>query len=214
MLPLERVSHTRTAEENFLMRRAFYLAVLALFGIAFYQYQPGLDRAPLTGTASGAEAGDHFSPTENLERLDIEQISRARHTLDIAMYAFTDRYLAQAVMEAAHRGVKVRIYRDRSQFEEEQRNADVHHERSLSDMFHRQPNVQVRVKDSNQRNLMHLKAYLVDGALLRDGSANWSPSGLKQQDNNAHFTTDPAQVHAFQQAFEEMWSRSRNQVAH
>ena len=195
------------------MRRVVYLAVLALAGIAFYQYQPGLDRAPLAVTAAGAEAGDHFSPAEDLERLDVEQLGRARHTLDIAMYAFTDRYLAQAVIAAAHRGVQVRIYRDRSQFEQEQRNADLHHERSLSDMFHHQPNIQVRVKDSNEHNLMHLKAYLVDGSLLRDGSANWSPSGLKQQDNNAHFTTDPAQVHAFQQAFEAMWSRSRNQVA-
>jgi phosphatidylserine/phosphatidylglycerophosphate/cardiolipin synthase-like enzyme len=59
--------------------------------------------------------------------------------------------------------------------------------------------------------LMHLKAYVIDGSLLRDGSANWSPSGLKRQDNNAHFTTDPAQVGAFRQAFEQMWSRTDNQ---
>ncbi len=195
------------------MRRVFCLAVLALAGILFYQYQPGLDRAPLTGTAAGAELGDHFSPAEDLERLDVEQIAQARQTLDIAMYAFTDRYLAQAVVEAAHKGVQVRIYRDRSQFEEEQRNADLHHERSLSDLFHHQRNIQVRIKDSNEHNLMHLKAYLVDGKVLRDGSANWSPAGLKHQDNNSHFTTDPAQVHAFQQAFEEMWSRTNNQEA-
>lgn len=195
------------------MRRLFYLAVLGLVWIVFYQYQPGRDRAPLTGTAEGAEAGDHFSPAEDLERLDVEEIGQARNSLDIAMYAFTDRYLAQAVIQAAHRGVQVRIYRDRSQFEQEQRNADLHHERSLSDMFHRQPNIQIRIKDSNEQNLMHLKAYLVDGKLLRDGSANWSPSGLKRQDNNSHFTTDPAQVHAFQQAFDEMWSRRSNEVA-
>ena len=195
------------------MRRSLFLAVLALVGMAFYQYQPGHDRAPLSVTAAGAEAGNHFSPAENLEQLDIDQIALAHRTLDIAMYAFTDRYLAEAVIEAAHRGVQVRIYRDRSQFEEEQRNADLHHERSLSDMFHRQPNIEIRIKNSNERNLMHLKAYLVDGKLLRDGSANWSPSGLKRQDNNSHFTTDPGQVHAFQQVFEEMWARRNNQVA-
>jgi phosphatidylserine/phosphatidylglycerophosphate/cardiolipin synthase-like enzyme len=195
------------------MRRVIYLSLLALAGIAFYQYQPALDRAPMPAMAAETQAGNHFSPAENLEQLDLEQLAQARHTLDIAMYSFTDRYLADAVMDAAHRGVKVRIYRDRSQFQQEQREADLHHQRSLSDMFHRQPNIQVRVKDSNEHNLMHLKAYVVDGKLLRDGSANWSPSGLKQQDNNAHFTTDPAQVHAFQQAFEEMWSRARNEVA-
>lgn len=195
------------------MRRIVYLALLALAATAFYQYQPALDRAAQPAMAAETHAGNHFAPAENLEQLDLEQIAQARLTLDIAMYSFTDRYLADAVIEAAHRGVKVRIYRDRSQFQQEQREADLHHQRSLSDMFHRQPNVQVRVKDSNEHNLMHLKAYVVDGKLLRDGSANWSPSGLKQQDNNAHFTTDPAQVHAFQQAFEEMWARARNEVA-
>ena len=195
------------------MRRILYLSLLALAGVAFYQYQPALDAPPKSAMAAEVQGGDHFAPAEDLERLDIQQIALAKHSLDIAMFSFTDRELANAVMEAAHRGVQVRIYRDRSQFEQEQRNADLHHERSLSDMFHRRRNVQVRVKDSNEHNLMHLKAYLVDGTLLRDGSANWSPSGLKQQDNNAHFTNDPAQVHAFQQAFEEMWSRARNEVA-
>jgi phosphatidylserine/phosphatidylglycerophosphate/cardiolipin synthase-like enzyme len=80
-------------------------------------------------------------------------------------------------------------------------------------MFHRQRNIEIRIKNSNEHNLMHLKAYLVDGKLLRDGSANWSPAGLKRQDNNAHFTTDPAQVHAFQQAFNDMWSRRDNEEA-
>lgn len=194
------------------MRRVLYLGMLAIAGIVLFQFQPAFERTPVTAVAAGAEAGDHFSPAENLERLDLEQIAQARRSLDIAMYAFTDRYLAQAVLEAAHRGVRVRIYRDRSQFEQEQRNADLHHERSLSDMFHRQPNIQIRIKNSNEHNLMHLKAYLVDSQLLRDGSANWSPSGLKRQDNNSRFTTDPAQVHAFAQAFDDMWSRSDNEV--
>jgi phosphatidylserine/phosphatidylglycerophosphate/cardiolipin synthase-like enzyme len=58
---------------------------------------------------------------------------------------------------------------------------------------------------------MHLKAYVIDGSLLRDGSANWSPSGLKRQDNNVHFTSDPAQVEAFRRIFEQMWNRTDNE---
>ena len=58
----------------------------------------------------------------------------------------------------------------------------------------------------------YLKAYCVDGALLRDGSANWSPTGLKRQDNNAHFTTDARQVRSFEQTFEDVWSRENDVV--
>jgi phosphatidylserine/phosphatidylglycerophosphate/cardiolipin synthase-like enzyme len=48
--------------------------------------------------------------------------------------------------------------------------------------------VEVRVKAS--QDLMHFKSYVIDGALLRTGSANWSPTGLKRQDNDVHYEVD------------------------
>ena len=193
------------------MRRIIYVVAVAVAAIAFYsQLRPRAQHQQLHSTVAGAEIGDHFAPSENVERLDLEHIQQAQRTLDIAMFSFTDRYLAEALVQLARRGVHVRVYRDRSQFEQELRNADHQHEHSITDLFHAQPNIQIRVKNSNEHNLMHLKAYLVDGRVLRDGSANWSPAGLKHQDNNAHFTSDAAQVHAFQQAFEEMWNRPSN----
>jgi phosphatidylserine/phosphatidylglycerophosphate/cardiolipin synthase-like enzyme len=124
------------------------------------------------------------------------------------MYAFTDKYIADAVLRAARRGVKIRVYRDHQQFQDEQRRAGEHDSDSTAGMFQGEPNIHVRVK--HNRELMHLKAYCVDGALLRDGSANWSPSGLKRQDNNARLTTSPAEIERFQQVFEQMWSQRNN----
>ena len=49
-----------------------------------------------------------------------------------------------------------------------------------------------------------------DGKVLRDGSANWSPAGLKHQDNDVNFTTDPQEVQEFNRNFEQMWNRSTN----
>jgi len=183
--------------------------LLAVGAALVYQYRGSPPRATssIATRPETASATDFFSPEDNLERADLDQLGRARKTIDIAMYAFTDRFLAERLVALAQRGVVIRVYRDRRQYEEEQRRRSG----SVMELFRGQPNIHVRVKRS--RELMHLKAYLVDRVLLRDGSANWSPSGLKQQDNNARFTTDPAQVHAFQQAFEQMWSRSRNEVA-
>ena len=172
-------------------RRAFWLIMVVAVGTAFWyldrpkQVQPLLQRA---ASSQGAVHEDHFSPAENLEQLDKAEIDHAQHSIDIAMYAFTDRYLADAILQAARRGVKVRIYRDHSQYEEEERSR----KDSTSSILVGQPNIQLRVKHVHE--LMHLKAYCIDGAVLRDGSANWSPSGLKRQDNNAHFTTDPRQI--------------------
>lgn len=165
----------------------------------------------VVGAEPGAQtAEEHFSPAENLEQIDVAHIRAATQALDIAMYAFTDRYLAEAIVERARAGVHVRIYRDHGQYEQENSRSAARNQDDTTDLFKSERNIQVRVKHSKE--LMHLKAYLVDGKILRTGSANWSPSGLKRQDNNAHFTTDPAQVKAYQSAFEEMWNRDDNEV--
>ena len=155
---------------------------------------------------------DHFSPPEDLEHLDLYRLEHARLSMDIAMYSFTDKPLADELIKLAREGVEIRIYRDREQYDNEQRNAAQHHDLSTTDMFRGEHNIQVRVKASGRRDLMHLKAYLIDGTLLRDGSANWSPAGEKVQDNNARFTNNPVEIRFFNDDFEQMWARADNEV--
>ena len=185
--------------------------VIVAIGVSLiYQYRnTGPRFIPSIGQPEKGSAFDYFSPADNLERADLDQLNGAKKTIDIAMYAFTDRYIAEQLVKLAQRGVVIRIYRDREQYEQEQRRGGRNEEGSPMELFRGQPNIHVKVKGS--RELMHLKAFLIDGALLRDGSANWSPSGLKRQDNNAHFTADPEQVKRFHDAFEEMWARSDNE---
>jgi phosphatidylserine/phosphatidylglycerophosphate/cardiolipin synthase-like enzyme len=47
-------------------------------------------------------------------------IRQARSSITVAMYTFTDRNLAYALVEAARRGINIRIYRDHDQFYLEQ----------------------------------------------------------------------------------------------
>lgn len=163
-----------------------------------------------TGTEPGGS--EHFSPAENLERIDIEALRQARQTVDVAMFAFTDRQLAEMLNQLAIGTVKMRIYRDRGQYEEEEQKAARFREFSTSQMFHGHVNIAIRVKQGSERNPMHLKAYCIDHRVLRDGSANWSPGGEKSQDNNARFTTDPQQIVAFERTFDAMWNRTNNLI--
>ena len=57
---------------------------------------------------------------------------------------------------------------------------------------------------------MHLKSYLVDGKVLRDGSANFSPLGESEQDNSMLLTDDGPTVELFESKFEAMWNRTDN----
>jgi phosphatidylserine/phosphatidylglycerophosphate/cardiolipin synthase-like enzyme len=161
---------------------------------------------------------EHFSPVENLERLEIaqlkaaaEQARRSRAPLRIAMYAFTDRAVAELLIQEADRGTVVELYRDGEQYESEERNAARFRDRSTTDLFRGHRNVHIRVKPPSRSDLMHLKAWS-DGTLLREGSANWSPAALKRQDNNVRFTTNGEEVRSFVNTFEAMWNRPANLV--
>ncbi len=145
-----------------------------------------------------------YSPDANIERLDVEALNStaANAHLDIAMYAFTDHILADAVADAAERGVKVRIYRDEQQYEQES-GRDQYVARKLA----AEQNVSIRVKHSS--DLMHLKEWS-DGSRLREGSANWSPSGEKRQDNSAAVFTNKQAAQAFERKFQDMWNRPNN----
>lgn len=201
----------------------FFVIVLCIVGLVA-QFGKTLrlpDLSKLTPRASSEVASappgkvvseNHFAPDENLEALDYDRLGEAQRRVDIAMYAFTDKYLADQLLSLSRRGVTVRIYRDMEQYKNEQRNADEHHDDSVTQLLRGEKNIYIRVKSSGRRDLMHLKAYAIDGKLLRDGSANWSAAGEKAQDNNAHFTNDPAEIKSFEQQFEDMWARSDNVV--
>jgi phosphatidylserine/phosphatidylglycerophosphate/cardiolipin synthase-like enzyme len=53
---------------------------------------------------------------------------------------------------------------------------------------------------------MHFKAYQVDGRVVRTGSANFSPSGLKRQDNDLVVIESQETVEAFDRNFERVFA--------
>jgi len=125
----------------------------------------------LAAVSGTAQTDAHlYSPGSNLERSELAQLETATHTLDVAMYSFTDQELAEELATLARRGVRVRVYRDREQFSQEMRWGGMSTTGILL-----AAGVEVRVKGA--KDLMHLKSYAIDGHLLRSGSANWSPKG-------------------------------------
>lgn len=148
-----------------------------------------------------------YSPGVDLEKKDVAMIGSARVSIDAALYSATDYAVCDALAAAATRGVKVRVYRDREQYEQEMSLA---RGRETCSTELSEAGALVKVKGS--RELMHLKAYVVDGSLLRTGSANLSLSGEKRQDNDAVFISVGAAVKHFESNFEDLWNRDDNEV--
>lgn len=155
-------------------------------------------------TIGQAYPGSHavyYTPEVNPELVDVTYLGKATDHLDMALYSFTDKAVAEAVLAAAHRGVHVRIYRDRDQFEQElSRNA------YMAEIFKDDANIEIRVKGS--RSLMHLKSWATP-TILRDGSSNLS-AAAKHQDNTVIISSDPAEIKDFEEKFEDMWNRPDN----
>jgi phosphatidylserine/phosphatidylglycerophosphate/cardiolipin synthase-like enzyme len=155
----------------------------------------------------GGQYEIYYSPDENLEKEDVAVIGEARERIDAALYSATDYAVCDALASAARRGVKVRVYRDREQYQEEINRA---HGRQTCTGELVGAGVVVAVKGSTE--LMHLKSYAVDGKVLRSGSANVSESGERRQDNDVIFMGSPAAVNGFERQFESIWERGDNQV--
>jgi phosphatidylserine/phosphatidylglycerophosphate/cardiolipin synthase-like enzyme len=145
----------------------------------------------------------YFAPQQDLSVVDQQIIRSAKRTLEIAMYSFTDRRIAEELVDACNRGVVVDLYRGRGQYEEE-----ASRDSTVPGILHRCSEIHVRVKGSNE--LMHEKAFAADGVVLREGSGNWSVSAARFQDNQISITRDPAAIQAFRNDFAAMWSRGDN----
>jgi phosphatidylserine/phosphatidylglycerophosphate/cardiolipin synthase-like enzyme len=127
----------------------------------------------------------------------VSLIDGATQKIDLAAYVLTDWPVLQALMRAADRGVRVRIYLDGSELPKDEAQAPF---RELVDT----PGVEIRVKRGGA--FMHLKSYQIDGRLLRTGAANFSASGEKQQDNDLIIIDSPETVAGFEKAFETMFA--------
>ncbi|MHB1747559.1 MAG: phospholipase D-like domain-containing protein [Leptospirillum sp.] len=188
---------------------------MALALIPFLLFSPEAIRPAFAGSFlnGSPEMGEHYSPAENLEKIDIAILKKAKKTIDIAMYAFTDRNLSGVLLEEAGKGIRIRIYRDRTQ---------IHDHGDQSKKLSGKPGIEIRIKRNGRSNIMHLKSYIVDGKILRTGSANWSPPGegaacrryscghRLQQDNNLFLTTDPKMARQFTKEFDHLWHRPNN----
>jgi len=100
-----------------------FIAVIALlaFGIGYYAGAKGLTLnnaglGPTTGPAATDEGIDcFFSPKGGCTDGAVAEIEKAQKEIEMQAYSFTSQPIAQALVAAHHRGVKVTVVLDKSQ---------------------------------------------------------------------------------------------------
>ena len=95
------------------MRAALLVLVLALAANATL---PAASPEPRRA-APDARVESYFTPGDDVERVIAARIDRARRTVHVAAYLFTNRRIAGALSRAAKRGVPVDLVADASQYQ-------------------------------------------------------------------------------------------------
>jgi phosphatidylserine/phosphatidylglycerophosphate/cardiolipin synthase-like enzyme len=180
-----------------------------------------IERARELGYVAGTPTLDvMFSPLPAAESHNrrIEQLIRgAQHSIDIAIYSYSDAGIAAALSDRVQNGVKVRFIFDTAA-----------QDRKLTDPSARASSKSGRIEAAGidvrwMNKTMHHKFVLIDGprderarattAKLVMGSANWSSTAATVFDENTVFVENSAELAAaFQHEFDSLWLGSRDFV--
>ena len=166
------------------------IAVVALKQLpsGIFSVLPGGQRAANTSEV-------FFSPGGGIAARIVQEIQRARISIDIAIYTFTETEIANALIAAKNRGVAIRIIAD----SEEAIGAGSVIPRLEKAGF------QLKRTAGIGTGIMHNKYAIFDGQVLLTGSYNWSFSAENSNFENAIFVRDPAVISSYQANFVSIW---------
>lgn len=145
-----------------------------------------------------AEIQVYFSPNGGCTDAIVSELQKANKTIDIMVYSFTSRPIAQEIVKAKERGVKVRILFDKHQATEK-------YSKSRYFLSHGIP---IRLNTGN--GLMHNKVGIIDSNVLITGSFNWTAQAEKYNQENLLIIKDQTLIEKYQQRFEELWQSGQS----
>ena len=146
----------------------------------------------------------YFTPSYAALDAIVEQINEAEETIDVAMYSFTSRPLARALLRAKKRGVKIRVILDKK--------ASGSSNRYSKYPFLKSNGISVRFAIPHtawgREGLMHNKFAVIDKKTVITGSANWTASAFKINDENVIIIKRYEIANVYEKEFEYLWKRS------
>ncbi len=160
--------------------------VIARSGIPVSRFDDSVTVKPGGGTPP---VRIYFSPSPKIEPGLCEFIASAKSDLDVCIYDLGLPGVAQALVNAKHRGVNVRVATE----------SDNRHERPLLTL---QKNG-ITVAPDTKPSLMHNKFAVADGRRVWTGSYNFTSNGTLRDDNNAIVIDSPEIASCYRDKFDE-----------
>ncbi|MEM7539024.1 MAG: phospholipase D-like domain-containing protein [Chloroflexota bacterium] len=128
----------------------------------------------------------------------IARVDAAQSSIDVAIFELNLDAVADAVIRAHRRGVKIRIKTD-DEFGIEEDHEPGHGQ------FARMMAAGIEVKDDDRGALMHNKFWIFDQSSVWTGSTNITVNGTRHNNNNVIIFNSSDVADIFQIEFDEMW---------
>lgn len=168
---------------------------LAVLAIVLLALTPAMAKPPVAV---------YFSPDGGAEKALVRAIDQARHSIQAAVYTFTSRTVAKALLRAGKRGVRISLVldgNDESEYSKgfyvAKRGINVRYARGLR-----------RKGKRISYGLMHDKFAVIDGHVLATGSYNWTVSAERWNYENLLVIDSASLASRYEQEFEKIWSRT------
>ncbi len=139
-----------------------------------------------------------FTPDENGLKAYLSFLDKAKESVFIACYGFTEPAIVDKLIELKQRGVKVRILLDRSQSHGKYQIDPIKRLRAAG--------IEVVIGTSEKSGqIMHHKFTVIDGVLVEDGSWNYTRSANNQA-NLLNFVRSRRRAQLFQTHWDKMYN--------
>ena len=133
----------------------------------------------------------HNERDRTIQDMILKDIKGAKSTIDLATYNYTDTKTAQALIDAVHRGVKVRMVIDEDNYN-----------KKVVNQLH---DGGVKIISAKSSGLMHAKYIIIDGKIVISGSANMTLASFSYDNNFMIRMESPDAAKVFTAEFEEMY---------
>lgn len=131
----------------------------------------------------------------------LDAIAQAKKSIRVKMFLFSDPSLVQAVIDAQHRGVDVRVMLNPERRDGEKENSDTR--KKLTEAG-------VHVIDSNPAfDVTHEKSMVIDDTTAFIQSLNWETKNVTETRDYAIVTTHKHEVDEVAQCFDADWKREK-----
>lgn len=141
----------------------------------------------------------YFSPKSQVfNRAIIPLIQEAETSIDVPMFFLTHRETIQALLDAQHRGVKIRIILDAVGAKSAYSKHDILREAGIL------------VKVENWGGKMHMKSMIVDNKIIVVASTNWTSTASRTNDENLLVISDKRLAQKFTNEFNRLYASIPN----